>query len=117
MGVLVELGLSVEGERGGDFTHLVAMTPWTCISLFIRRTAILPSLLNLGGVWVCFSTSSLISPRAFSNRTLLRMSLGPFAASSASHAEMTSNFDVLLAGSSLAVRANAKLWGRLTSVD
>ena len=78
-------------------THLVAMTPWTCISLWIRRTAILPSLLNFGGVWVCPSTSLLISARALSSRTLFRISFGPFAARSASHADITSNFDVLLA--------------------
>ena len=77
-----------------DFTHLVAMTPWTCASLLIRRTAIFPSLLNLGGVCVCFSTSSLISARAFSNLTLLNISFGPLALRRACHADITSNLEV-----------------------
>ena len=78
-------------------THLVAMGPWTWAALFIRRTAILPSLLNLGGVCVCRSTSSLISARALSSLVLLRMSFGLFASSRACQAERTSNLDIRLA--------------------
>ena len=91
------------------------MTPWTCISLWIRKTAIFPSLLNFGGVWVCFSTSSWISARALSNRTLPKISFGPFATSSASHAEITSNLAVLLA---VFCQGRGSIYGtrRLTSI-
>ena len=80
-----------------ELTHLVAIGPWTWAALFIRRTAILPSLLNFGGVCVCRSTSSLISARALSSLVLMRISFGLFASRRACHAERTSNLDVRLA--------------------
>ena len=54
----------------------------------------MPSLLNLGGVWVCRSTSSLISARASRRRLLVRISLGLWASRRAFQAEETSNFAV-----------------------
>ena len=54
----------------------------------------MPSLLNLGGVCVRISTSSLISALASRRRGLFKTSFGPLAFSRASHADLTSNFAV-----------------------
>lgn len=95
---LLMVGLCKGGARRYRLAHRVAMTPWTCAALWIRRTANLPSLLNLGGVCVWISTSLLIAARASSSLALVRMSFGLSASSNASQAEITSKLAVLLAG-------------------
>jgi hypothetical protein len=63
---------------------------WTCALLVILRTATRPSLLNLGGVWVHLSTSSLISRRAEARRLFWRISFGSDALRKAVQAVITS---------------------------
>ena len=93
------------------------MTGCTCAALWILNTATLPSLLNLGGVCVCCSTSSLISARADSSLSLLRISFGLLAFNSTSQAEITSNFAVRLAFSLSDNLTSCLIFNKLTSVD
>ena len=104
-------------QHTARLTHLVAMTGCTCAALWILRTAILPSLLNFGGVCVWRSTSSLISARADSSLSTLRISFGLLAFKSASHAEMTSNFAVRLAVNLSDDMRSGSMISKLTSVD